>query len=128
MSPAVPPSQQTTSPSGDIIRVAAKGKGGRRWVKNVFADDRGYPDLNDDHDTLLHIIDGGSVLRKLRHPAPPLDKDDPTFTFTFDETLHGKCLRQLLNLSHLNDAPKTGFMTLLKNTGQCLTIAGYGCL
>jgi len=38
ISPAFPPSQPPTPPSGDIIHVAAKGKGGRRRIKNVFAD------------------------------------------------------------------------------------------
>ena len=104
ISPAVPPSQPTAPPPGDIIRVAAKGKGGRRRVKNVFADDRGYSDLTDDHDTLLHNIDGGPVLRRLRYPAPPLDEADPSFSFAFDETLHGERLRQLLDLSHLDNA------------------------
>mgnify|MGYP006180347431 CR=1 FL=1 len=94
----------TTPPPGDIIRVAEKGKGGRRRIKNVFADDRGFPDLTDDHDTLLHNIDGSPVLRKLKHPAPPLDADDPSFSFTFDEALQGERLRQLLNLSHLDKA------------------------
>ena len=92
ISPAAPPSQPTTPPSGDIIRVAAKGKGGRRRIKNVFADDRGYPDLTDDHDTLLHNIDGGTVLRKLKHPALPLDEVDHSFTFAFDESLNGERL------------------------------------
>ena len=126
--PAAPPSQPTTPPSGDIIRVAAKGKGGRRRIKNVSADDRGYPDLTDDHDTLLHNINGGTVLRKLKHPAPPLDEVDPSFTFAFDESLHGERLCQLLNLSHLDDALQDRIYTLVRNIGQCSTIAGYGCL
>ena len=84
--------------------MAAKGKGGRRLIKNVFADDQGYPDLTEDHDTLLHNIDGGTVLRKLRHPAPLLDEVDPSFNFAFDESLHGECLCLQLNLSHLYNA------------------------
>ena len=63
-------------PPGDIIRVASKGKGGRRQIKNVFVDNRGYPDQTDDHNTLLHNIEKGHVLWKLWHPPPPIDKVD----------------------------------------------------
>ena len=35
---------------------------GRRKVKNVFLDDRGFPDVSDDYDSLLHEINGGPVL------------------------------------------------------------------
>jgi hypothetical protein len=115
--------------------VAAKGKGGRRRIKNVFADDRGFPDLTDDHDTLLHNIGGGTVLRKLRHPAPPLDEDDPSFTFTFDESLHGERLRQLLNLSHLNIALQDRIYALVKkywsvfdNRGVWVPVRNYECV
>ena len=135
ISPAVPPSQPIPSPPGDIIRVAAKGKGGRRRIKNVFADDQGFPDLTDDHDTLLHNIDGSPVLRKLQHPAPPLDADDPSFTFTFDEALHGECLRQLLNLSHLNNALQDRIYGLVKkywsvfdDRGVWVPVRNYECV
>jgi hypothetical protein len=50
---------------------------------------------------LLHNIDGGPVLRKLRYPAPPLDEPDPRFTFPFSEELHGTRMRRDLDLSHL---------------------------
>jgi hypothetical protein len=115
--------------------VAAKGKGGCRRIKNVFADNRGYPDLTDDHDTLLHNIDGGTVLRKLKHPARPLDEVDPSFTFTFDESLHGERLRQLLNLSHLNDALQDRIYTLVKkywsvfdDRGVWVPVKNYECV
>jgi len=116
--------------------VAAKGKGScRRVSKNIFADDRGYPDLTNDHDTLLHNIDGGSVLRKLRHPALPFDEDDPTFTFTFDETLHGERLRQLLNLSHLDNALQNRIYALVKkywsvfdDRGVWVPVRNYECV
>ena len=76
---------------------------GRRKVKNVFLDDRGFPDVSDDYDSLLHDIDGGPVLRKLKFPAPNLHgPPDPTFSFAYDEATHGMRLRQQLNLSHLS--------------------------
>ena len=87
ISQANPPPQPATPPSGDFIRVASKGKGGRRQIKNVFVDDRRYPDQTDDHDSLLHNVEKGPVLRKLRHPPPPLDAVDPSFDFPFDEAI-----------------------------------------
>ena len=53
--------------TGSPIRVADKSKG-RRRIKNVFIDDCGFPDQSDEFDVLLHNIDGGPVLRKLKHP------------------------------------------------------------
>ena len=135
IAPAAPTSQPTTPPPGDIIRVATKGKGGRCRIKNVFADDRGYPDLTDDHDTLLHNINGGTVLWKLRHPAPPIDEVDPSFNFAFDESLHGDRLRTQLNLSHLDDALQARIYTLIKkywsvfdNRGVWVPIKNYECV
>ena len=41
-------------------------------MKNVFVNDRGFPDISDAYDTLLHNVDGGPVLRRLKHPLPHL--------------------------------------------------------
>jgi hypothetical protein len=123
-----------SSPPGDIIRVAAKGKC-RKRSRNVFADDRGFPDLTDDYDTLLHNIDGGPVLRKLRHPAPPLDEIDPSFNFIFDEALHGVRLRQLLDLSHLDAALQIRIYSLIikywsvfDDRGVWVPVKNYECV
>ena len=70
----------------------------RRRIKNVFIDDRGFPDLSDEYDTLLHNVDGGPVLRKLKHSPPPLDVVDPSFNFQYEEAVHGDILRQRLDL------------------------------
>ncbi len=107
------PSLPSTPPVGQHIHVAKKGKCCCQ-IKNVFADDRGYPDQSNEFDTLLHNIDGGPVLRILRHPAPPLDKINPRFDFAFDDTLHGEYLRQQLDLSHLKDALQTRIYDFVK--------------
>ena len=124
ISPAVPPSQPTTSPSGDIIRVAAKGKAVAAGLRTSLL-----------MTGATHNIDGGPVLRKLRHPAPPFDEDNPTFTFTFDETLHGERLRQLLNLSHLDDALQNRIYALVKkywsvfdDRGVWVPVRNYECV
>jgi hypothetical protein len=50
---------------------------------------------------LLHNIEGGPILRKLKHPPPPLDEVNPEFCSTYDESKHGEQLKQDLDLSHL---------------------------
>ena len=87
-------------PPSSPIRVAPKAKC-RRRIKNVFIDNRGFPDQSDEFDVLLHNIDGGPVLWKLRHPAPPLDEPDAQFTFPFSKELHGNRMRKDLDLSRL---------------------------
>lgn len=71
------------------IRPAMKPKKGRKR-KNVFTDDRGFPDPSDEYDTLLRNIDGGTVLRKRLHPARPLDEIDPAFNVQYNEAKHGE--------------------------------------
>ena len=39
------------------------------------------------------IVDGGTILRKRKHPAPPLDDINPAFAFPYVESKHGERLR-----------------------------------
>jgi hypothetical protein len=64
-------------------------------------DDRGFPDQSDKFDSLLHNVDGGTILRKHKHPSLKLADVDPQFHAVYNKKLHGKQLRQDLNLSHL---------------------------
>lgn len=57
-------------------------------------DERGFPDQSDDFDHLLHTTSGGTILRKRKHPAPPIDDIDPAFDVTYDEAIHGKQFRE----------------------------------
>jgi hypothetical protein len=106
---AVPP----TLPLGFPIWVAAKHKG-RGWLKNVFVDDQGFPDQSDEYNMLLHNINGGPILRKLKHPPPPLDVSNPWFHFPFDKALHGGRLREQLDLSHLDSSIQLAVTNLVK--------------
>ena len=63
---------------------------------------------------LLHNVDGGPILRKLKHPAPPLDVLDSSFHFPFDEALHGDRLREQLDLSHLYPSIQLKVTNLIK--------------
>ncbi len=69
--------------------------------KNVFLDDRGFPDQSNEFDSLLHNVDGGTILRKRKHPAPKLDEINPHFHAIYDEKLHGQQLCKNLDLFHL---------------------------
>jgi len=87
---------------GTPIWVAPKAKRQKR-LQNVFLDDRGFPDQSDEYDHLLHNIDGGPVLRKLKHPALDLNAPvDPVFFSEFIPEKHEAQLRQDVDLSHLD--------------------------
>jgi hypothetical protein len=84
------------------ICVAPKPKRQKR-TNNVFLDDRGFKDLSDDYDHMLHDVDGGPFLRKLRHPAPALDEDTiPAFHAPFVPAKHKDQMHKDLDLSHLD--------------------------
>ncbi len=69
--------------------------------KNVFYDNRGFPDQSHEFDVVLWNIDGGTVLRKRKHPAPALNNIDPNFFIAHDESIHGAKLQKELDLTHL---------------------------
>jgi hypothetical protein len=77
----------TLPPAKDVplIRVADKPKQ-VRWLHNVFIDDKGFPDKPEYYDNLLHNIDGGPILHKLKHPPPSFNEVDPKFFCTYDES------------------------------------------
>ncbi len=119
---------------GSPIRVAAKNKS-RGKLRNAFMDDHGFPDQSDEYDTLLHNVDGGPILRKLKHPAPPLDVHDPSFHFPFDEALHGERLREQLDLSHLDPSIQLKVTDLIKEfwsvfneRGVWVPVRNYECV
>ncbi len=78
---------------------------------NVFYDNRGFPDQSDEFNHLLHNIDGRVILRKKKHPHPPLDINNSTFNYIFDESLHAEKIKSMLSLNHL--APSEAAAKLL---------------
>ncbi len=73
-----------------------------RRISKVFINDRGFPEESDDYNNLLHNIEGGPILRKLKHPPPLLDEGNLKFYRAYDESKYGEQLQQDLDLSHLD--------------------------
>ena len=64
---------------GTPVRVAPKAKC-CKCLQNVFWDEQGFTYQSNNYDHVLHNIDGGPILRKLKHPAPDLHAPvDPAF-------------------------------------------------
>ena len=71
--------------SAHIIHLARKrkmpdsAKKGISKKRSVLFDDRGFPNLQDGYEAMLPETHGGGLLRKHKHPAPPLSDLDPNF-------------------------------------------------
>jgi hypothetical protein len=63
-------------------------------LQNFFLDNRGFPNQSKDYDHVLHDIDGGPVLRKLKHPVPDLKAQvDHAFLLEFIPEKHKAQMR-----------------------------------
>jgi len=120
--------------TGDPIRVAPKGKKGKKR-ENVFFDDRGFPDVSDEFDYLLHRTGGGRVIRKRLHPSPRLDEVDEKFNVQYDEAKHGEKLRKELQIDHLTQDQQKQLTDLIKkywavfdDTGLFVPVKDYECV
>ena len=82
----------TPASEGRPIRVEPKPK----WPKSLqffLLDDQGFPDQSNNYDHVLHNIDGGPILRRLKHRMPDLDAPvDPAF---YSELIHEKHKAQM---------------------------------
>jgi hypothetical protein len=84
---------------------------------------------------LLHNIEGGPILHKLKHPPHPLDEVDPKFYSTYDESKHGEQLKQDLDLSHLGPHIQEKIYALVKKNlsvsdkkGIFVPVKNYKCV
>ena len=94
--------------------------------QNVFLDDRGFPDESDKFDYLAHSVDGGPILRKLKHPAPDLNGEvDPWFLSVFDPDVHETTLRLSLDLSHLPLNTQEKVYALVREFWSVFDTKGY---
>ena len=91
-----------------------KSKASKALAKCLL-DDRGFPDQSDDYDHLLHSIDGGPVLRKLKHPALDLNAPvDPVFFSEFIPEKHEAQMHQDVDLSHLDPDLQEKIFSLIR--------------
>jgi len=127
-------SSQPPAKDSPPIWVADKPKRCRR-LHNVFVDDRGFPDKSEYYKILLHNIDGGPILRKLKHPPPPLDEVDPEFFSAYNESKHGAQVKKDLDLSHLEPATRDQIYELVKkywsvfdDKGVFVPVKNYECV
>jgi hypothetical protein len=125
-----PPEQNETP-----IRVAPKPKR-RKRLQNVFLDDRGFPDQSEDYDTLLHGVDGGPILRKLKHPQPDLDAPiDPLYFSPFIAEKHEAQMRKDMDLSHLSPTLQEKLYQIIRDywsvfdeKGVFIPVKNYECI
>ncbi len=58
--------------------------------------------MSDDYNHVLHDVDGGPILRKLRHPKPDLSAPiDPLYYSPFIAKKHEEIMKRDMDLSHL---------------------------
>jgi hypothetical protein len=122
-------------PTPAPIRVAPKPKR-RKRIDNVFLDDRGFKDLSNKYDHVLNDINGGPILRKLRHPAPAFDAAvNPAFHAPFEPLKHDAVMRKDLDLSHLDPPLQERIYALIQKywsvfskKGVFIPVKNYECV
>ncbi len=122
-------------PTPAPIRVAPKLKR-RKCTNSIFLDNRGFKDLSDEYDHVLHDIDGGPILWKLRHPAPALNANvDPAFHAPVVPAMHEALMRKGLDLSHLDPALQDKICTIIwkywsvfDEKGVFVPVKNYECV
>ena len=117
------------------IQVAPKPKQCKR-LQNVFLDDRGFPDQSDNNNHVLHNIDGGPILRKLKHPVPDLHAPvDPIFNSEFIPEKHKAQMRHNVDLFHLDPNLQEQIYSLIRefwsvfySKGIFVPVKSYKCI
>ena len=86
------PKQALKRPSSTLppVRLAPKHRKSKskkrpnNYVSPLFHD-RGHPHPQDDWESMLPEVKAGRLIRKRRHPAPPLTDIDPNFGVEYDD-------------------------------------------
>ena len=85
----------------------------KQCVSPLF-DDRGYPNPQDEWESMLPKLKSGHLIRKRVHNPPKLQDVDPDFGEDFDEAKHGKVLKDELNISHLSKLQQSILIDVIK--------------
>jgi hypothetical protein len=90
--------------------------------------------INHKFDIILHNVRGGPILRKCKHPAPPVDDIDLCIQSHYDKACHGKKLRSKLDLSRLDKTVRNQVYLLIQkywlvfdDKGQSILVKDYQC-
>jgi hypothetical protein len=117
------------------IRVTPKPKPRKRLL-NLFLYGRGFPDQSNDYNHLHHGVDGGPILRKLRHPQPDLDAAlDPLYYSPFVAEKHEALMHKDIDLTHLDPTLKEkiykiirGHWSVFNEKGVFVLVKHYECI
>jgi hypothetical protein len=95
----------------------------------------GFPGKSDPYNNLLHNIEGGPILRELKHLPPPLYEGDPKFYSAYDEYKHGEQLKRDLDHSHLDphvqekiDGLVKKYWSVFNKKGIFVPVQNYECV
>ena len=132
--PAPTPNDASATRPSPIRPALKRPKGPKR--PNAFYDDRGFPDPSDEYDSIIDSIDGGTVLRKRRHPAPRLDDIDPQFNNQYDPALHDTEFKELFRPSPILSAEQNDqlaslikkYWPVFDKRGVFIPVRDYECV
>ncbi len=102
----------------------------------MFLNNQGFPDPSDNYDHLLQSIDGGPVLRKLRHPMPNLNGPiNLHFDHPFVPAEHKDVMRKQVHLSRLESDQQEQVSSLIREfwqvfdeRGVFIPVKNYECI
>jgi hypothetical protein len=122
-------------PESSPIREAPKPKC-RKCLLNVFLDNRGFPDQSAHYNHVLHSMDGGPILRKLRHPQPDLDVPiNPMYYLPFVAKKHEALMWMDMDLSHLDPTLQEKIYQIIRDhwsvfdkKGVFILVKNYECV
>ncbi len=104
-------------------------------MPNFFVDDRRFPDNTKYYKNLLHNVNGGPILHKLKHPPPLFDEMDPSFFCAYDESTHFEQLQKDLALLHLKPHVRNTVYAILQkywsvfnDKGVFIPVKNYKCV
>ena len=111
---SVAPTPIRVAPKRRSRKKSAKSKRERRKYVSPLFDNRGFPDPQDEWESMLPDVKDGRLLRKRVHDPPKLQEIDPDFGEEYDEDKHGEILRAELNIAHLTPMQKEILTAVIK--------------
>jgi hypothetical protein len=127
-----PPTFAADVSPAEPIHVARNIKGKKRL--NVFLDNHGFPDQSHKLNIILHNAKGGPILRKRKHPDPPINNIDPRFLSHYEKGNHGNKMHSKVDLSHLDKTVRNQvymfiqkYWLVFDDKGHFIPVKDYQC-